>query len=138
MFGYVSCLHKGSWIIIWGSSFVTQRLSLSLLISELILLMFIDVMDVLGLNSVVIFLGVGQMNFLADPVWWYVLYLLRFFFYKMCILYSGLFKCAWYLGRFMVLFRWSPLYLCLLPQCLICCYSIQCIVSRISIYVFFI
>ena len=30
--------------------------------------MFIDVMDVLGLNSVVIFFGVGQTNFLADPV----------------------------------------------------------------------
>lgn len=68
MFGYVSCLHKGSGIIIWGFSFVTQRLSLSLLISELMLLMFIDVMDVLGLNSVVIFFGVGQTNFLADPV----------------------------------------------------------------------
>ena len=37
----------------------------------------------------------------------------------------------------MVLFQWSLLYLCLLPQGLICCYSIQCIVSRISIYVFF-
>ena len=46
-----------------GSSFVTQSLSLILLISELILLTFIDVMDVLGLNFVVIFLGVGQMNF---------------------------------------------------------------------------
>ena len=51
-----------------GSSFVTQNLSLILLISELILLTFIDVMDVLGLNFVVIFLGVGQMNFLANPV----------------------------------------------------------------------
>lgn len=68
MFGCVSCLHKGSRIIFWGSRFVTQRLSLILLISELILLMFIDVMDVLGLNSVVIFLGVGQMSFLAYPV----------------------------------------------------------------------
>lgn len=57
MFGCVSCLHKGSRIIFGGSRFVTQRLSLILLISELILLMFIDVMDVLGLNSVVIFGG---------------------------------------------------------------------------------